>query len=254
MLLMKKDFTDGGVFNMLSVAVCDDVAVECADIAKRIETILRQHGADCIIKTFFSGRKLLQDRETFDLIFLDIKMPDISGMELARELRAQEKESLIVFMTSAREYVFEAFDVEAFQYLIKPLQNGKLKMVLERAVRKLGTDTDTEFLVISAGREIKKVLLKDILYIESVGRIAIIHCSGGTMETYEQIGVLEQKLSAHSFFRCHKCYLVHLDYVDSFDKMQVRLENGETILLAKRRYEAFQKVILSYMKRKGGIL
>ena len=68
MLLMKKDFTDGGVFNMLSVAVCDDVAVECADIAKRIETILRQHGADCIIKTFFSGRKLLQDRETFDLI------------------------------------------------------------------------------------------------------------------------------------------------------------------------------------------
>ena len=83
--------------------------------------------------------------------------------------------------------------------------------------------------------------MKDILYIESIGRIAKIHCNEGTLETYEQIGILADKLSDKSFFRCHKCFLVNLDYVDSFDKTEVRLENGERIMLAKRRYEDFQK-------------
>jgi len=115
-------------------------------------------------------------------------------------------------------------------------------------------DANIDFLMISANRQIQKVFLKDILYIESIGRIAIIHCNGGSLEAYEQIGVLEDKLSDKSFFRCHKCFLVNLNYVDAFNKTEVQLENGEKIMLAKRRYEDFQKRILSHMKIKGGIM
>ena len=239
---------------MLLIAVCDDMPIECDDIAKQIENILKQSNMDFIIKKFFSGMELIQRKESFDIIFLDIKMPKISGMELAKKIRKQGKQSLIVFITSAREYVFEAFDVEAFQYLLKPIQNHKLKSVLEKAAKRLQIDAYTDFLIISADRQTKKVFLKDILYIESIGRIAKIHCNEGTLETYEQIGILAEKLSDKSFFRCHKCFLVNLDYVDSFDKTEVRLENGERIMLARRRYEDFQKRILSYMKRKGGII
>ena len=239
---------------MLLLAVCDDMPIECADIAKQIENILKQSNIDFMIKKFFSGQELFHSKENFDIIFLDIKMPKISGMDLAKKIREQGKQSLIIFITAAREYVFEAFDVEAFQYLLKPIQNQKLKTVLEKATKKLQIDTNTDFLIISADRQTKKVFLKDILYIESIGRIAKIHCNEGTLETYEQIGILADKLFDKSFFRCHKCFLVNLDYVDSFDKTEVRLENGERIMLAKRRYEDFQKRILSYMKRKGGII
>ena len=239
---------------MLLIAVCDDMPIECADIAKQIENILKQSDIDFVIKKFFGGQELIQAREGFDIIFLDIKMPKISGMDLAKKLREQGKQSLIIFITSASEYVFEAFDVEAFQYLLKPIQNDKLKIVLEKAIKRIQIDVNTDFLIISADRQTKKVFLKDILYIESVGRIAKIHCNEGTLETYEQIGVLENKLSGKSFFRCHKCFLVNLNYVDAFNRTEVSLENGEKIMLAKRRYEDFQKIILSYMKIKGGII
>lgn len=239
---------------MLLIAVCDDIPIECADIAKQIETILKQSNADFIIKKFFGGLELIQSRESFDIIFLDIKMPNINGMELAKQIRKQGRQSLIIFITSASEYVFDAFDVEAFQYLLKPIQTDKLKNVLEKATKKMQIDANIDFLMISANRQIQKVFLKDILYIESIGRIAKIHCNNGTLETYEQIGILEDKLSDKFFFRCHKCFLVNLNFVDAFNKTEVRLENGEKIMLAKRRYEDFQKAILSYMKIKGGII
>ena len=239
---------------MLLIAVCDDIPIECADIAKQIETILKQSNTDFMIKKFFGGLELIQSRESFDIIFLDIKMPNINGMELAKQIRKQGRQSLIIFITSASEYVFDAFDVEAFQYLLKPIQTDKLKNVLEKATKKMQIDANIDFLMISANRQIQKVFLKDILYIESIGRIAKIHCNNGTLETYEQIGILEDKLSDKFFFRCHKCFLVNLNFVDAFNKTEVRLENGEKIMLAKRRYEDFQKSILSYMKIKGGII
>lgn len=239
---------------MLLIAVCDDIPLECADIAKQIETILKQSNTDFIIKKFFGGLELIQSRESFDIIFLDIKMPNINGMELAKQIRKQGRQSLIIFITSASEYVFDAFDVEAFQYLLKPIQTDKLKNVLEKATKKMQIDANIDFLMISANRQIQKVFLKDILYIESIGRIAKIHCNNGTLETYEQIGILEDKLSDKFFFRCHKCFLVNLNFVDAFNKTEVCLENGEKIMLAKRRYEDFQKAILSYMKIKGGII
>ncbi len=239
---------------MLLIAVCDDIPIECADIAKQIETILKQSNTDFMIKKFFGGLELIQSRESFDIIFLDIKMPNINGMELAKQIRKQDRQSLIIFITSASEYVFDAFDVEAFQYLLKPIQTDKLKNVLEKATKKMQIDANIDFLMISANRQIQKVFLKDILYIESIGRIAKIHCNNGTLETYEQIGILEDKLSDKFFFRCHKCFLVNLNFVDAFNKTEVRLENGEKIMLAKRRYEDFQKAILSYMKIKGGII
>ncbi|MDE7272120.1 MAG: response regulator, partial [Lachnospiraceae bacterium] len=132
---------------MLLIAVCDDMPIECADIAKQIETILKQSNMDFVIKKFFSGMELIQRKESFDIIFLDIKMPEISGMELAKEMRKQGKQSLIVFITSAREYVFEAFDVEAFQYLLKPIQKDKLSYVLEKATKRIRIDANTDFLI-----------------------------------------------------------------------------------------------------------
>lgn len=243
-----------GVLKLLLLAVCDDIPIECAEIAKQIENRLKQIKIDFVVKKFFDGQELLHSKESFDIIFLDIKMPKINGMDLAKKMREQEKQSLIVFTTSASEYVFEAFDVEAFGYLVKPIQHDKLKNTLEKAIKKVQANKNTDFLIILSDRQTKKIFLKDILYIESVGRIAKIHCRTGTLETYEQIGMLEEKLFDKSFFRCHKCFLINLDYVDTFNKTEIILENGEKIMLAKRRCEDFQKVILSYMKIKGGIL
>lgn len=239
---------------MLSIAVCDDMPIECAELAGHIENTLNQFGTEFSIKRFFDGQELLKGVESFDIVFLDIKMPEISGMELARQMRENGRKSIIVFVTSAKEYVYEAYDVEAFHFLLKPVNEDKLKNVLKKAVVKVTFCNSEDFIIISSEYQIKKILLKDILYIESVGRMVKVHCSGGVLETYKQIGDLEQTLSDKHFFRCHKSFLLNLEYVSSFDKAEIVMENGDTIFLARKRAKLFQKELISYMKMKGGIL
>lgn len=227
--------------------------IECADIANQIELILKQMNVQFVLKRFFGGQELLDSEENFDIIFLDIQMPEINGMNLAKKMRSWDKQSLIIFITAFSRYVFEAYDVEAFHYLVKPIKYETLKKVLEKAVKKLDNHTE-DFLIISTGRQTKKLLLRDILYIESIGRIVKIHCKDCAVETYEQIGILEEKLRDKFFFRCHKSFLVNLAFIDTFNKTEIRMENDDKIIIAKRRWEEFQKEMLSYMKMRGGIL
>ena len=239
---------------MLSIAVCDDMPIECAELAGDIENTLNQFGTEFSLKRFFNGQELLKDVGSFDIVFLDIKMPEISGMELAKQMRENGRESIIVFVTSAEEYVFEAYDVEAFHFLLKPVNENKLKNVLKKALVKVMACNNEDFIIISSEHQIKKILLKDIIYIESVGRMVKIHCTGGVIKTYKQIGDLEQTLSDKYFFRCHKSFLLNLEYVSRFDKSEIVMESGDTVFLARKRAKLFQKEFISYMKMKGGIV
>ena len=81
-----------------------------------------------------------------------------------------------------------------------------------------------------------------------------IHCSGGVLQAYKQIGDLEQTLINKHFFRCHKSFLLNLEYVSRFDKAEIVMENGDTVFLARKRAKLFQKEFISYMKMKGGIV
>ncbi|MDE5678994.1 MAG: response regulator, partial [Lachnospiraceae bacterium] len=121
---------------MLSIAVCDDEIMECCGMAGKIKEIMEELKTPCIIRQFDSGRKLLQAPESFDIVFLDIMMCDIDGMKTARMLREKASDKLLIFVSSSREYVFEAYDVEAFWYLLKPIDVLKLKNVLQKALLK----------------------------------------------------------------------------------------------------------------------
>jgi DNA-binding LytR/AlgR family response regulator len=149
--------------------------------------------------------------------------------------------------------VFEAYDVEAFQYLLKPVDDRKLKRVLQKAVLKTER-CSREFIIVSSERQKKKVFLDDIYYFEIKGRVVDVHGPEGIFTYYEQIGELENKLCDKGFFRCHKSYLVNLKYVDVYNRREVTLENGERIVIAKRRYDKFVQEVLKVMRKNGGIL
>lgn len=237
---------------MLSIAVCDDIALECTQLARQIRRIAKTSGYDIILREFYTGQSLLQSTESFDILFLDIKMPDINGMELARLLRRREETCLLVFVTAVSEYVFEAYDVEAFAYLVKPATDEQLHKVLSRASEKLRKES-TEFLLVSSQHLVRKIPLKDIVYMEAMGRILVIHTLQDVVETYGQIGLMEKRLSGKNFFRCHKGYLINLKYVDTFDKTQIYMETKEIVLLAKRRYDDFARAFMAYMRKEGGL-
>lgn len=238
---------------MLSIAVCDDEVIECSNMAKRIKEIMEEMKMPCIIRQFQSGRGLLQALESFDIIFLDIIMRELDGMKTAQLFRKKAFDKILIFVSSSREYVFEAYDVEAFQYLLKPVDGRKLKSVLRKAVLKTEKRSQ-EFIIVSRERQKKKLFLDDIYYFEIKGRVVDVHGAEGIFTYYEQIGELEDKLRDKGFFRCHKSYLINLKYVDVYNGQEVILENGEAIVIAKRRYEEFCQKVLKVMRENGGIL
>ena len=238
---------------MLSIAVCDDEVIECCNMAKRIKQIMEEMKIPCIIRQFQSGGELLQALESFDIVFLDIIMQDLDGMKTAQIFREKAFDKILIFISSSREYVFDAYDVEAFQYLLKPVDNGKLKKVLQKAVLKTEKRSQ-EFIIVSRERQKKKLFLDDIYYFEIKGRVVDAHGTEGIFTYYEQIGELENKLRDKGFFRCHKSYLINLKYVDVYNRQEVILENGEAIVIAKRRYEEFCQEVLKVMRENGGIL
>ncbi len=236
---------------MLSIAVCDDEVMECCGIAGRIKEMLREMKVPCMIRQFYSGWELLRAADSFDIVFLDIIMPGLDGMKAARLFREKTSERLLIFISTSREYVFDAYDVEAFQYLLKPIDDKKLRSVLRRAVRKTEVHS-REFIIVSREHLQKKVFLDDIRYFEIQGRLVTIHGTGGSFTYYERIGVLEKELQGKGFFRCHKSFLVNLRYVDAYDRQEAVLDNGEKLMIARRRYEAFCEELLTYMAKSGG--
>ena len=238
---------------MLSIAVCDDEVIECCSMAKTIKEILEEMKVPCIIRQFQSGGELLQAVESFDIVFLDIIMQDLDGMKTAQFLRKQAFDKMLIFISSSREYVFEAYDVEASQYLLKPVDDRKLKRVLQKAVLKTERRSQ-EFIVVSRERQKRKMFLDDIYYFEIKGRVVAVHGAEGVFTYYERIGELEDKLGGKGFFRCHKSYLINLKYVDGHNRQEAILENGEKIVIAKRRYDRFVREVLVVMRKNGGII
>lgn len=238
---------------MLSIAVCDDEIIECAGMAEKIRGTLEEMKVPCFLRQFNSGEELLQSEEDFDIVFLDIMMDGLDGMKTAKRIRKKASCRLLVFISASREYVFDAYDVEAFWYLVKPVETAKLKQVLKKAVLKTEA-ASPDFILVNKGRQKQKIFLRDILYFEIMGRLIDIHKIGGTSDYYGKISILEEELREKGFFRCHKSYLVHLKYVKGYNRQEAVLDNGEKIPVSKRRYEEFCKALLSYMKKSGGIL
>ncbi|MCI8490515.1 MAG: response regulator transcription factor [Lachnospiraceae bacterium] len=238
---------------MLSIAVCDDEVIECCSMAGKIKEILAKMKAPCIIRQFCSGRELLQASERFDIVFLDIIMQDIDGMKTAQIFREKAPDAILIFVSSSREYVFEAYDVEAFQYLLKPVDERKLKQALQKAVLKTESSSQ-EFMIVSKERQKQKLFLDDIYYFEIKGRKIDAHGAEGIFTYYGKIGELEDTLQGKGFFRCHKSYLINLKYVDGYNRQEVILENGKHIVIAKRRYEEFCQTILKVMQKSGGMI
>ena len=238
---------------MLSIAVCDDEVIECCKIAGKIKELLKEMKIPCMIQQFFSGRELLQSSDQFDIIFLDIIMRDLDGIQTAQIFREKAFDKMLIFISSSREYVFDTYDVEAFWYLLKPIDEKKLKRVLQKAVRKTENHSQ-EFIIVTKERQKRKVFLDNVYYFEIKGRQIDIHETNSVFTYYEQIGVLENNLQGKGFFRCHKSYLVNLKHVDLYNRQEVMLDNGEKIVIAKRRYEEFCQEILAYMRKNGGLV
>ena len=235
----------------LRVAICDDEK----PIRDMLEEKVKEIVPAAVTETFSSGKELLESKTKADILFLDNQMPGMGGMEAARLFRREHADTLILFITAAPEYVFDAFDVGAFHYLVKPLSDEKFCEVFGKAVREAqgrkreARESDDEYMMIQSGGVHTKILLKDMIYAEVFNRKVIIHTVNGDTEYYGKLTDLEKK-AGEDFFRPHRSYLIHFKFVQKYDAETIVMKKG-TALIAKQNYPEFVRRYLKYNQRKG---
>ena len=236
---------------MIKIAICDDEK----NIRSYLTSLIREQKAECEITEYASADEYLSSGMEHDLLFLDIELKDsasgMDGMGLARQIRGMEqiRQPVIIFVTGYEKYVYDAFDVDAFQYLVKPVNEQKFAEVFSRAQDKILSETEQKkkTLIIQYAGANKAIPLDNIYYMESQSHKIVLYTKDGKLEYYAKIGELEEELQGQ-FCRIHKGYLVNLSYVDEYSRTEIILTNGDKIPLSKYKYEDFVKAYLRFMQ------
>ena len=245
---------------MLRIAVCDD----CREDLQRIETLLEKYfhsrpGLTGRMESFPSGTALLahiEEHGGFDLYILDILMPEQNGIAVGKRLRGMGGKAEIIFLTSSNDYAADSYDVRAFFYLLKPVEEGKLFHVLDAAIEKLLQREEKAFML--ENREgSRRILLEEILYAERAGRVLRCHCIDGIVDSLTlriPFHVAAAPLLADPrFYLCGASFVLNFQHVSGVNGQTALLDNGQTVPLPRSAATEFKKAWGNYWLEEGEV-
>ena len=232
---------------MIRVAICDDEAYMSDRIRTMAVDFFHGKNMEVEIRRFSCGEDLLKYEKQVDILFLDIQMNGMDGMETARKLRERKFRGFLIFITVLGEMVFQSFEVQAYDYLVKPVEERRFERTMERLVVSMQKAGEASLLV-QKGHESRIISLEDLVFCEIIDRKIYLHlASSEVVDYYERLENLEAKLDG-KFFRCHRSYLIHLKYLKSYKNGVAYMEGGKEIPVSRLRSKEFSSVVLQYMK------
>ena len=235
---------------MLNIAVCDDEKCMSEKLKIMTEDFFRKKNTDISVVEYSSGEELLKSNERIDILFLDIGMRGMDGIETARKLRAHGYKDILIFITVLKEMVFQSFEVQPFDYLVKPVWEEHFEKTMERLFLSMQDRLSPEKvnLLVQKGYESNIISFQDIICCEIIDRKVYLYlASGEIIDYYDRIENLEKKLDGR-FFRCHRSYLINLNHLKSYRNGIAYMADGKEIPVSRLRSKEFSNVILQYMK------
>ncbi len=232
---------------MIRIAICDDEKHMSDHIRSFVSDFFRKKNREISLRMFSSGEELLSCNGQIDILFLDIQMKEMDGMETARKLRAGQFRGVLIFITVLKEMVFQSFEVQAYDYLVKPVDEKQFGKTMERlytSMQNIGEDS----LLVQKGYEGRIIREDEIVFCEVIDRKIYLNlASGEVVDYYERIENLETKLD-NRFYRCHRSYLINLKHLKGYKNGTACMDNGKEIPVSRLRSKEFSGVVLQYMK------
>ena len=223
---------------MITCAMCDDELPFAEQLRSLVMAYAKKKRVELQAETFASAEELLEEIENgagFEILFLDIEMRKMDGIELGKKLRERSYQTLIIYVSGYDQYMRQLFEAEPFRFLSKPLKQEELENVLDKAFERISR-FHRELFTIRFGKNVVNLLCRDIVYLESNKRKIIVR---GEYEYYHKLDEAEEELLAISadFVRIHKAYLVNMEHVEAFQYEKLALRDG-TILSISEAHRA----------------
>lgn len=237
---------------MISIALCDDEVKYLDYYENKIATICQDNNLMYDIIRFISGEALLFYLEDypnkFDIIYLDILTGGMSGIETAKQIRKFNEKTKIIFLTNSDSYVFNSFETNPTDYLLKDIHESKFAETFLKTVSKINLKTNPEVYIFkSRGKEVT-IPLNEIAFIESYQRQVIVNMYNKEKhEFYYKLSALTSELKPHNFVLIHRTYLVNLQYIKTLSRNEVTLKNGLTLIVSRPHYESLKNRYIEYL-------
>lgn len=235
---------------MIHIAICDDEQRFAAELEKLILQYAQEAEREIRITTFKNGVDLLEHRsDDLDLIFLDIQMDIMDGLEAAGRIRRLDSDVGIIFLTSMTQYALEGYNYQAVNYIVKPIRYVRLKAELDKFLERRSQEKSPS-LLISNDTGKYKILLKTLRYVETFNRNLLLHTDQQNLICYKSMREMERELAGQGFARCHTSYIVNLFYVKGVRKLEIELITGETIPISQPKRKEFMECLTEYWGNK----
>lgn len=230
----------------MKIAICDDQMAMHTELKKHLENYAQKRNLIMIYNDYTNGFDLISSQNEYDIIFMDYQMAEIDGLETARQIRKKNTDTTIIFLTSFPDIVFDTFEVNAYRFLVKPIDDARLEAALDSY---LSDNDESNFILIKTDESNQKININDIIYIEASDKYCNIRTNEGTVLFKKTLSEIEKMLPEDKFFRCHRTYLVGFRHIVSHTSTDVVFDNKEKALISRVKLSPFKKAFTNYIKR-----
>ena len=234
---------------MFTIAIVEDDNKQAQILEDYCRRFSDENGVEFHLTHYRSGEDFLaRQTDFFDIVFLDIMLDGINGMEVAHRLRASNQKSALIFVTSMAQFAVMGYEVNALDFIVKPVTYPHFQMKLRRAVE-VARNRAGAMITVQKGKSgiVWQLSSEDILYLEVQGHALYIHTKDDVIQCWQPLSVLEKKLSGQCFSRCNNCYLVNLKYVKSFSGYTLTMWDGRELLVSHPKRKQFLQELTAYI-------
>ncbi|MGL5346262.1 MAG: LytR/AlgR family response regulator transcription factor [Peptostreptococcaceae bacterium] len=236
---------------MIKIGLCDDNNLHLNELYQILNSISKDKNISVEILKFNSGEDLINFNKKrnnyFDIIFLDVLMNGINGIDTAKYLNLMSPDSYIVFVTVSKEYALDSYDVNAYSYILKPFNYIKLETIFLNLINNI-INNKKNIIYVKNNQDIYSLNLNNIIYFESSLRKLTAYSLNNEITFYEKLSVLENKLTCRNFIRCHRSYLVNIKYIKNIVSSDIVTTTGHTIPISKKYLKSIRNNFLEYIQ------